>query len=85
LDWLRADLAAWRKALEQGAAPAPAAEKVLQQWLADPAFDGVRGERALVRLPEAERRDWQRLWEQVEALRRQAAGEPRRPKGPGGS
>jgi hypothetical protein len=33
----------------------------------------VRGPEALGKLPEAERRRWQHLWEQVEELRRQAA------------
>jgi hypothetical protein len=42
----------------------------VQHWLQDPDFAGVRGPEALGRLPEAERRDWQRLWEEVEALHR---------------
>jgi hypothetical protein len=48
-----------------------------QHWLHDPDFNGVRGLDALPRLPEAERRDWQKLWEDVEALRQRAAGSPK--------
>ncbi len=69
LDWLLADLAGWRQVLE--AEPAPGRLAVLRataHWLQDRAFAGVRGPSALARLPQAERRDWQRLWEEVEAL-----------------
>jgi hypothetical protein len=34
----------------------------------------VRGPEALACLPEAERKEWQKLWQEVEALKRQAAG-----------
>jgi hypothetical protein len=37
----------------------------MRRWLADPAFDGVRGPEALARLPEAERQAWQVLWADV--------------------
>jgi hypothetical protein len=36
----------------------------------EPAFAGVRGADALGKLPEAERPAWQKLWEEVESLRR---------------
>jgi hypothetical protein len=52
--------------------PCPAAAaRALRRWLRCLAFAGVRGPDALARLPEAERCDWQRLWEEVEALARQ--------------
>jgi hypothetical protein len=35
---------------------------------------GVRGPEALARLPEAERPEWQKLWEEVAALQKRAAG-----------
>jgi tetratricopeptide (TPR) repeat protein len=74
LYWLRGDLGAWRAKLAEGTSPARAAVmKQMQHWLTDPDFAGVRGPEALGRLPEAERRRWQRLWQQVEELRRQAA------------
>jgi tetratricopeptide (TPR) repeat protein len=76
LNWLRGELGAWRAQLAQGPDQAGAVGKVMQHWLADADFAGVRGPEALGRLPEAERRRWQRLWEQVEALRKQAEAQP---------
>ena len=37
----------------------------LQHWLRNPDFNGVRGPDALAKLPEAERKDWQKLWDDV--------------------
>jgi hypothetical protein len=72
--WLRADLAAWRRLLEQAPDKArPAVAQQMAHWLQDQDFTGVRGAEALARLPEAERQDWRQLWEEVEALRRRAA------------
>jgi hypothetical protein len=74
LDWLRADLAAWGKRLEGETDPAPGAvRQKMAHWQQDPDFAGVRGPEALARLPEAERREWQQLWADVEVLRRRAA------------
>lgn len=42
--------------------------------VSDTDFKGVRGAEALAKLPQAERSDWQRLWEEVAALRQRAAG-----------
>jgi tetratricopeptide (TPR) repeat protein/serine/threonine protein kinase len=71
LTWLRADLAAWDKRL--AAQPKQARAAVLQtmeHWQRDPDFAGVRGPEALAKLPEAERQDWEQLWQEIEALRR---------------
>jgi hypothetical protein len=38
----------------------------------------VRGAAALAKLPDAERPPWQKLWEEIESLRRRAA-DPARP------
>jgi serine/threonine protein kinase/Flp pilus assembly protein TadD len=68
LDWLRADLAAYRSALEKE--PDKARAGVLQrmkQWQQDKDLDGVRGD-SLKKLPEAERQEWQRLWTEVGSL-----------------
>jgi serine/threonine protein kinase/tetratricopeptide (TPR) repeat protein len=68
LDWLRADLEAWRHLLEKGpnkARSAAAATEVLQHWLADADFAGVRGPAALAKLPESDRQAWQELWSGV--------------------
>jgi serine/threonine-protein kinase len=81
LDWLHADLGAWRKLLEKDPDKARSdVAKTMQHWLADPDFAGVRGEAALGKLPEAERPPWQKLWEEVEALKRRAAGTPASPR-----
>ena len=74
LDWLRADLKAYRQVMDKSADKAgPEIAQRMQDWLQDTDFTGVRGPAALDRLPEAERGDWQKLWEEVEALRQRAA------------
>jgi hypothetical protein len=40
---------------------------------ADADLAGVRDRDRLVRLPEAERQQWHKLWDDVEALRQRAA------------
>jgi serine/threonine protein kinase/Flp pilus assembly protein TadD len=66
LDWLQGDLAAWRKVLDGNGSQAGAAvRQQMQHWLEDSDFAGVRGEAALAKLPEAERRAWQKLWADV--------------------
>jgi hypothetical protein len=80
LDWLRADLDAWRKLLEKEPAKArPDVLKTMEHWLADSDFAGVRGEAALGKLSEAERVPWQKLWEEVKGLKNRAAGSPKSP------
>jgi tetratricopeptide (TPR) repeat protein len=76
-DWLSADLLAWRGLLEKEPAKAgPAVAGQLAHWLEDTDFAGVRGEPALAQLPEAERGDWLKLWQEVEGLRQRAARPP---------
>jgi tetratricopeptide (TPR) repeat protein len=78
LDWLRADLKANRQVMDKVADKAgPAIAQRMQHWLQDEDFAGVRGEKALAPLPEAEREDWHKLWEEVAALRKRAAGQPK--------
>jgi serine/threonine protein kinase/Tfp pilus assembly protein PilF len=75
LNWLRADLKAWRQELDRSPNKAgPEIAQRMQHWLHDDSFAGVRGPAALPRPPEAERPSWQGLWEDVEALRMEAAG-----------
>jgi tetratricopeptide (TPR) repeat protein len=74
LDWLRVDLKAYRQQLAKSAGKSgPAVAQRLQQWLQDKNFAGVRGSGALAQLPEAERQQWQKLWEEVRALGKRAA------------
>jgi hypothetical protein len=74
--------------LEKSAAKAgPAVAQRMQHWLLDTDFAGVRGVESLAQLLEAERQPWQKLWEEVEALRQRAAEQPKkaRPAPPGRS
>jgi tetratricopeptide (TPR) repeat protein len=71
LDWLKADLAAWRGVLEKDK-EALLVSQQMRHWLGDPDFNGVRGAEALAKLPQAERGGWQHLWDEVAALRQRA-------------
>src|SRR5207244_5801130 len=80
LAWLLADLDAWRARLEKE--PHKTRAQVLQNmldWQRDPDFIGVRGETALAKLPEAERQEWRKLWQNVEELSKRAAESERTP------
>jgi hypothetical protein len=69
LDWLRADLAQWRKQLQAGPADLRAAVvPTLGRWQKDPDLGGVRDKQALAALPTEERRAWEQLWADVAAL-----------------
>jgi tetratricopeptide (TPR) repeat protein len=81
LDWLRADLKAYRPVMEKSAGKAgPIIAQRMQHWLQDGDFAGVRGDKALAKLPEAERKEWQKLWQEVETLRQRAAQPPKTTK-----
>ena len=71
LDWLRADLAAYTKHAEKDN---KAARQLVQQrlpyWLQDADLATVREAKALAALPEAERKQWDKLWQDVAALRK---------------
>ena len=66
LDWVRADLDAWGRRLDQEPDKVrPVLVRQMRHWLADPDFASVRGPAALARLPEVEREPWQKLWDDV--------------------
>jgi serine/threonine-protein kinase len=68
---LRAEVAAQAKQLAGGSpAEAAAARQVLEELRGLPVLAGVRDPAALARLPEAERQEWQALWQEVEGLLR---------------
>jgi tetratricopeptide (TPR) repeat protein len=74
LDWLRADLKAYREVMEKNADKAVALiAQRMQHWLQDADFAGVRETESLARLPEDERPKWRKPWEEVEALRKRTA------------
>ena len=71
LEWLRADLAAYTKHAEKdNKAARPAVQQRLSHWLHDADLATVRETKALAALPEPERKQWQKLWADVEALRK---------------
>jgi serine/threonine-protein kinase len=73
LDWLRQDLTWWDKALESGNAQTRTDVRWrMQHWQANDGLASVRSKDALARLPDEERKQWQRLWSDVDALRRRA-------------
>jgi hypothetical protein len=72
-DRLRGDMAALRNLLETDKSGATTfVLQRTQQCLRDVDFAGVRGAEALAKLPEPERGDWQRLWDDVADLRQRA-------------
>jgi serine/threonine protein kinase/tetratricopeptide (TPR) repeat protein len=77
--WLRADLSGWRAEFDSD--PVKAKSGVIyemQQWQRDASLACVRDAEALANLPEAERQEWRRFWEDVAELERQAvAAQPR--------
>jgi serine/threonine protein kinase/tetratricopeptide (TPR) repeat protein len=76
LDWLRADLAAWQKELAKNSKEARAAVRAkMIHWQGDKDFAGVRAE-ALAKLPEEERKAWQKLWDDVAATLDRAQVKP---------
>ena len=85
LDWLRADLKALTGPPDKTATPPLSAADVrgvLKRWQADPDLEGIRGAKALAKLPEAERQELQKLWaDAAEALGR-AEAEPTPAKKP---
>jgi serine/threonine protein kinase/Flp pilus assembly protein TadD len=62
MDWLRADLAAYRRMPDEKAGPM--VREQMEHWQQDTDFAGVRGA-ALSKLPTAEQQAWQNLWADV--------------------
>jgi superkiller protein 3 len=71
LDWLRADLALYRKHVEKGdKAVRQAVQQRLSSWLGDAALATLREAKERAALPAPERGAWQELWADVAALRK---------------
>jgi tetratricopeptide (TPR) repeat protein len=78
LTWLRADLKAYDRQLDNDASKVrPSVAQRMRHWPGDMDFAGVRGPEAFARLPAAERQEWQKLWEDVAALRRRVEEPPK--------
>ena len=69
LGWLKAELSAWETvAKTAGPGNKELVAKTLTHWKADADLAGVRDPAALGTLPEAERKEWQALWADVDRL-----------------
>ena len=86
LDWLKAKRAAWAKVLDAGDAQARSVvAQNLQHWQADPDLAGVRDRNAIEKLPADERRAWEALWKDVDALLKASARPGPTESKPGGA
>jgi tetratricopeptide (TPR) repeat protein len=75
LDWLRADLKAHRQMMEKAADKVgPTIARLMQHWLQDEDFAGVRGDKALAKLPDEEQSAWRKLWADVAEMLAKAQG-----------
>jgi tetratricopeptide (TPR) repeat protein len=74
LAWLKASLALWAKEGNSEVVKA-----VVSTWQKVPDLAGVREPSALEKLPEGERREWQRFWAEVDGLLRRAEGKKQGP------
>ncbi len=76
LDWLKAELTAWRKILESGPPQArPAIVEVLSHWKQDTDLASVRDAPAVAKLPTDEQNAWQSLWTEVDSLLKRAGSQ----------
>jgi hypothetical protein len=70
LDWLKAELVAWRRVLDAGPLQdRPNVGAKLSDWQKESALAGIRDGAAIAKLPEDEQALWQALWADVESLR----------------
>jgi eukaryotic-like serine/threonine-protein kinase len=75
LDWLKGELAAWAKLLDTGPAEVKATVALtLQHWKSDADLAGIRDEKELAKLPEAECAAFRQLWADVDRLLARASG-----------
>jgi hypothetical protein len=69
LAWLKSELLAWKRVfsiIEPGNKERVA--KHMAHWKQDPELTSIRDENEFAKLPEDERKQWQSLWAEVEAL-----------------
>jgi serine/threonine-protein kinase len=69
LAWLRDDLVAWSNIADRGKpAEKTLVKQKMEHWRSDADLAGIRDKEALDKLPDDERKDWQKLWADVAAL-----------------
>ncbi len=71
LGWLREELKAWEKVLNSNEGKETVGQ-TLRHWTQDADLAGVREPASLAKLQEAERKEWEGLWKDVERLRARA-------------
>jgi serine/threonine protein kinase len=72
--WLKAELVEWSTRVDSAQTQAKATiSQTLAHWKQDSDLAGIRDEKELAKLPEAERKEWQSLWAEVQALLDRAA------------
>ena len=70
--YLEADLANWMESIRGGSQQsAAAARRTLQHWKVDSDLASVREADSLERMPEAQRKPWHALWDNVAAALKQ--------------
>ena len=67
-NWLRADLAFWRKVFDRSPTDRDNFRPALALWQEEPRLAGLRDAKALEILPADERQDCLALWADVEAV-----------------
>jgi tetratricopeptide (TPR) repeat protein len=88
LDWIAADLAAWRDRVAADPAKYRAVvHRMMAHWLTDPDLESVRDRADLEKLPIGEREGWAKIWAEIRGLREATAppevAPPPRPAGRG--
>jgi hypothetical protein len=73
LDWLRAELVALGKQLQDKPKSTATLQKTLQHWQRDSDLASVRDTKELVKLSESEQKEWQQLWSDVATLHAKTA------------
>ena len=74
LAWLKAELTTWGNLLETAPPQGRVTiAQILDHWKTDTDLAGIRESEGLARLSEAERREWQVLWNEVDSLRKRAS------------
>jgi hypothetical protein len=77
LSWLWADLALRALQVQSDNPPdRQTAQQALKHWQKDPDLAALRDQGSLAKLPEAERKEWAKLWDEVAALLKKAGPKP---------
>ena len=76
LGWLKAEFSAWeRVAMLVEPGNKELVVKTLMHWKEDPDLSSVRDDKEIAKLPEAERKEWEKLWADVDAQLNRAQGQ----------